>query len=171
MKILVAAFSILTLTFSSAVLADNKDPQVVKSVDLNRYMGRWYEIAHSPNFFQGGCLQSTAEYALKSDGTVSVYNVCYKAGGQKSDISGTATVPDSKVPAKLKVRFNFFAQGDYWIVELDPNYEWAVVSSPKKSSTFILARRAPMAPDQLKSILATLTAKGFETQKFIFDKY
>lgn len=128
------------------------DPEVVSEVDLNRYVGKWFEVARSPNFFQRKCVSSTAEYEILSEGRVSVYNTCYKANGSTTDINGVATVVDPAVPAKLKVRFNFIAKGDYWITELDPNYEWAVVSSPGKKFTFILSRvaRQPLYSEQIK---------------------
>jgi apolipoprotein D and lipocalin family protein len=162
--------SLLTLA-SNSLLADSGDPSVVPDVDFTRYVGPWKEIAHSPNFFQKKCLRSTAEYALLGPGKVSVHNICYKENGKTSDIHGVATVTDPAVPAKLKVRFNFFARGDYWIVRLDPNYEWAVVSGPKRRSLFILSREAPMAPALLETLLKDLAADGFDTKALVFDKY
>ena len=147
------------------------DPEVVSQVDLERYSGKWFEVAHSPNFFQKQCVSSTAEYQILAPGEVSVYNVCFKADGSTTDISGKATVVDPNVPAKLKVRFSFFQKGDYWITELDPNYQWAVVSSPGKKYTFILSRTAQIDGDQLDQILKTLKSKGFNTEAFIFDRY
>jgi apolipoprotein D and lipocalin family protein len=154
-----------------AQACDNKDPEVVAAVDLQQYSGLWYEIAHSPNFFQKDCVRSTAEYKVLDAQKVSVKNVCFKADGDTSDISGKAKVVNPEVPAKLKVRFNWFARGDYWIVDLDPDYQWAVVSGPKKKNTFILARQAPMEPDLLNKILNSLKARGFDTDSLIFDKY
>ena len=102
---------------------------------------------------------------------VSVYNVCHKANGKTSDIQGTARVTDPAVPAKLRVKFNFFARGDYWITDLDPNYQWAVVSAPRKKSLFILARKAPMDPVLLKQIVDGLKTKGFDTDSLVYDQY
>ena len=146
------------------------DPQVVDFVDLQKYQGFWYEIAHSPNFFQRSCLRSTAEYAIISPDTVSVHNVCYKENGSTSDISGEAKVTDPSVPAKLKVRFNIFAKGDYWIIDLDPTYQWAVVSAPQKKSLFILARQQRLDRPVLEGILLSLKNKGFDINKLVFDK-
>lgn len=150
---------------------ESRDPAVVKSVNFGRYVGFWYEIAHAPNWFQTDCARSTAEYKELTATSVSVLNTCYTADNSVSDIQGTATVVDPKTPAKLEVEFNFFARGDYWIVDLDPNYQWSVVSGPNKQSLFILSRTAPMEPALLKSILNRLQKRGFDVDNLIFDKY
>jgi apolipoprotein D and lipocalin family protein len=158
--------------FSNARTSESEtDPTVVSSVDFNRYAGDWYEIAHAPTFFQRNCIRSTARYEVLTSDSVSVHNVCIKKDGTTSDIRGTATVTDPNIPAKLKVKFNFFARGDYWITELDSDYQWAVVSAPKKKSLFILSRVAPMDSVLLSQILTTLAKKGFNTQELIFDQY
>jgi apolipoprotein D and lipocalin family protein len=169
-----ALFFYILVLFSCASLsthAQNADPSVVSSVDLNKYSGRWYEIARYPTFFQRNCERSTADYQVIDDKSISVYNVCYKKDGSTSDISGKATIVDPAVPAKLKVRFNIFAQGEYWIVALDENYQWAVVSSSNKESLFILARSAPMAAETLNPILEDLKNRGFDLSKIVYDKY
>lgn len=169
-KIILAITGVVLLN-TQPILANETDPKVISSVDLNRYAGFWHEIAHAPNFFQRKCIRSTAEYAVTSPTTISVKNICYKEHGNTSDIEGIATVVDVAEPAKLKVRFNFFARGDYWIVDLDPNYQWAVVSGPSKKSLFILSRQAPMEASVLTNILTNLKQKGFNTEELIFDKY
>lgn len=168
MKTLIFSALLSLLPFTSSA---SDDPSVVASVDFSRYTGLWYEIAHSPNFFQRGCVRSTAEYGAVSPGVISVKNVCYKENGSTSDIEGTATVTDPAVPAKLKVRFNFFARGDYWITHLDPDYGWAVVSGPGKKSIFILARKAPMAEPLLNEILTKMRSEGYDVDNLIFDRY
>lgn len=172
MKNLLLLFAFCGLLLSAKpAAADSSDPDVVSSVDFNRYAGLWYDIAHAPNFFQRGCVRSTAEYKVLTPLSVSVKNICYKSDGSTSDIEGEAKVVDPAVPAKLKVRFNFFARGDYWIIDLDPNYQWAVVSAPKKKSLFILSRQAPMDPVLLDKIIESLKAKGFATEDLVYDQY
>lgn len=161
----------LIYAIGEPVMANDSDPQVVSEVDLNRYAGTWYDIAHSPNFFQRNCVRSKAEYAVTSPTSISVKNTCYKEKGGISDIEGTAKIVDPAEPAKLKVRFNFFARGDYWIIDLDSDYQWAVVSGPEKKSLFILSRQAPMAPEVLEKILTSLKQKGFRTEEFVFGQY
>ncbi|MBY0555068.1 lipocalin family protein [bacterium] len=174
MKILKALVASIILSSCASInksYADETDPSVVSQIDLQKYSGKWYEIARKPTFFQRNCIRSTAEYQVIDDSSVSVYNVCYKADNSTSDIKGTAKIVDRNVPAKLKVKFNIFAQGEYWVTELDPNYQWAVVSASKKSSLFILAREAPMKPELLKSILDTLKAKNFDLTDLVYDQY
>lgn len=172
MKSLLLIIAFLTsCTFFEKSYADKSDPTVVNQIDLNKYAGKWFEIARYPTFFQRNCISSTAEYLVQADNSLSVYNVCYKADRSTSDIKGTATIVDPAVPAKLKVRFNVFAQGEYWVIALDSNYQWAVVSSSAKSSLFVLARTAPMNPELKDSIISELKNRGFETEKLIFDQY
>jgi apolipoprotein D and lipocalin family protein len=163
--------SSLLFTSIPGQACDNKDPEVVPSVNLEQYSGLWYEIAHSPNYFQKNCVRSTADYKVLDEKSVSVKNVCFKENGDTSDISGKAKIVNPEGPAKLKVRFIWFARGDYWIVDLDPNYQWAIVSGPKKKSTFILARKAPMDPELLTQLITSLKARGFDTDSLIYDKY
>ena len=167
---------ILVLLFAACVSntithTDSSDPIVVDQIDLNKYSGTWYEIGRYPTFFQRNCIQSTAEYQVQSDKSLSVHNICYKKDGSTSDIKGTANIVDSATPAKLKVRFNIFAQGEYWIISLDKNYKWVVVSSSKKNTLFILARTAPIESNLKNSILADLKSRGFEIDKIIYDQY
>ncbi len=172
MKSLLLIITFLTsCSFFEKSHADTSDPTVVNKIDLNKYSGKWYEIARYPTFFQRNCISSTAEYQVQADNSLSVYNVCYKEDRSTSDIKGTATIVDSTVPAKLKVRFNLFAQGEYWVIALDSDYQWAVVSSSAKSSLFILARTAPMNLELKNSIINELKNRGFETEKLIFDQY
>lgn len=160
--------SLLTL-FSSLGFA--ADPAVVPTVDLQRYSGLWYQVAHFPSFFLNGCEYSTAEYSVKDNGTIGVLNKCHKNNAVNSSISGTASAPNPAEPTKLKVDFGFFAKGNYWIIDLDPDYQWAVVSGPGKSSLFILSRQGPMESEVLESLVLKLKANGFDTDKIVFDKY
>lgn len=169
----VVMFGLAVSGFSNTAFGflGSEDPATVAEVDFSRYSGFWYEIAHSPNFFQNDCKYSTAEYGVMAPGQVSVHNVCHKEDGTTRDIRGVAKVVDPSEPAKLKVRFNFFARGDYWIVRLDPDYQWAVVSGPGRQSIFILARQAPMRAELLKNILDDLAKDGYDINSLIFDRY
>lgn len=149
------------------------DPATVMNVDLNRYAGLWYEVAHSPNFFQRKCKSSTAEYKVLDAQSVSVFNTCYKFNAGTSTINGVAKIVDPTVSSKLKVVFQIFThpKGDYWITELDPEYQWAVVSGPGKGYNFILSRTAPIRSELKESILATLKSKGYNIDELYFDQY
>jgi apolipoprotein D and lipocalin family protein len=148
-----------------------QDPKVVDSVDVQRYLGKWLEIGHYPTPFQTDCVRSSAEYGLLENGRISVLNTCFRDNREPRSVSGSAFAPDAAVPAKLKVDFGFGPPGDYWIIELDTDYQWVIVSGPAKQSLFILAREAPMAPKLLSSLLEKLEARGFDTKKIIYDQY
>ena len=162
---------LVTLVISISGWATPSDPTVVSNVDLTKYVGTWYEVAHAPNFFQRNCVRSTAEYQIIDASSITVHNVCFKENGKTNDISGTAKITDPAVPAKLRVKFSFFQRGDYWITHLDDQYQWAVVSAPKKKSLFILSRTVPMNESVLQDILLRLKIDGFNTDELIFDKY
>ena len=120
--------------------------QTVNAVDIERYMGVWYEIAKYPVIFENGLVGVTAEYTLLDDGRVRVKNQGFKGSfsGELSSITGYATNPDPNEPAKLKVKFDPFPvnlfRANYWIIELDANYEYAVISNPSRSVLWILSK-------------------------------
>lgn len=159
------------LFVSQIAFAKSEDPAVVKEVDLQKYSGTWYEIAHKPTFFQNLCDRSEANYTLNNDGTIAVLNTCFRKDKVFTTIEGKAFAPNANEPTKLVVDFGFLRKGDYWIVGLEKNYQWAVVSGPKKESLFILSRTAPMEAKTLEKILKNLEARGFDTKKLVFDKY
>ena len=173
-------FAILTLNLSHSDAqamgrAHGTDPEVVQSLDIDRYLGDWYEIAHAPNWFQRKCMRSLAQYERIDATHISVFNTCFKWNGRKSTIRGYASVLDIDTPAKLLVRFKILGfipvKGDYWIVDLGQDYEYAVVSGAGKSGLFILSREAPMAQEKLDGILASLKARGFYTDNLVYDRY
>lgn len=137
--------------------------EVVENVDVGRYMGKWYEIASYPAPFQQGCVGSTAEYDLRDDGTVRVVNRCYEGSfeGDLRRVEGTARVVDEDTNARLKVSFFWPFEGDYQIIDLDKDYQWAVVGEPSRSYLWILSR-TPTLPDEVyESILSRLPAQGY----------
>ncbi|HPO16680.1 MAG TPA: lipocalin family protein [Candidatus Hydrogenedentes bacterium] len=146
-------------------------PETVASVDLDRYVGKWYEIARFPVIFQNGLVGVTAEYTLQDDGTVRVFNRGLKNSldGEESSIEGVATVTDPVTNAKLRVRFDPFPvclfPGKYWIVDLDENYQYAVVSEPRRKNLWILSRTPAMDAVVYNGIIARLEEQGFDTSK------
>lgn len=166
-----AAAAAVGVSSSAWAGSEASDPTVVPQVDLNRYAGHWFDIAHSPNFFQKKCVHSEATYAVIASDALSVRNTCFESSGKTSGIKGKATVQNPSEPAKLKVVFNIFARGDYWITGLDADYQWALVSGPGKKSIFILARQAPMNPELLSKILTQMKQQGYDTQHLVFDRY
>ena len=146
--------------------------EVVERVDVERYTGKWYEIARYPNWFQSSCASSTADYAANDDGTIRVFNTCLAAdGGVNSTIQGTARVADPSTNAKLKVTFPGIPfPADYWIVQLGANYEYAVVGEPTRTNLFILSRTPTLDEDTLNAILTELVNQGYDPARLIYDK-
>ena len=172
MTAIFALFVCSTQAFAFGQKRYGSDPTVVQSVDLNRYAGLWHQVAHSPNFFQRNCIRSTAQYEVLSESQISVFNTCYKASGRVTTISGAASILNADAPSKLRVVFNtlFKPKGDYWIVALDDQYQWAVVSGPGMGYNFVLSRTFPLAKETLDSIIKSLKDRGFPTDTFIYDR-
>src|SRR4051794_17202877 len=125
-----AALCVFVITMAGTSRAAGSKPvEVVPSLDLQRYAGRWFEIARYPNRFQKNCVSdTTAEYALRPDGKITVENKCHKSGGEPIVAKGTAKVADANGPnSKLKVTFLWPFYGNYWVIGLDPDYKWAIV--------------------------------------------
>ncbi|MBN1336844.1 MAG: lipocalin family protein [Deltaproteobacteria bacterium] len=148
-----------------ASLPDPKGLEVVPYVDVQRYIGTWYEIAAIPQSFQRGCTASTATYTLQDDGTLKVLNQCRKGGldGKVKVANGRAWIVDPSTNAKLKVSFFWPFSGDYWIIDLAPDYTWAVVGHPSRDYLWILARQPRMDPTLYQTLLGRLGGVGYDT--------
>lgn len=134
----------------------------VGSVDLSRYVGRWYEIAHFPMFFQRKCVgDTTAEYSLQSSGTIKVVNRCRTAEGFDT-AEGKATVVAGSHNARLKVSFFWPFSADYWIIGLDPEYRWAVVGNPNRKYLWVLSRQTRLPPGLLSAALDSARRQGYD---------
>jgi apolipoprotein D and lipocalin family protein len=145
-------------------LPDPEGMEVVPSVDLQRYLGTWFEIATIPQFFQKGCHATTATYSLRDDGAIRVVNVCRKDSlqGELSRAEGKAWVVDTDSNAKLKVQFQWPFSGDYWIIELGEDYEYAVVGHPNREYLWILNRSPWMDQAQYDGIIQRVVALGYD---------
>jgi len=143
--------------------------RVVPYVDLNRYTGIWYEIARYPHKFQAGCVDSRATYAIRDDGMLSVLNECYE-GSDKSKLrsaKGKAWVVDTNTNAKLKVSFFWPFSGDYWIIDLGKDYEYAVIGHPERKYLWILSRTQVMDESVYDGILDRLKKQHYDISKLI----
>ncbi|MBL7714066.1 MAG: lipocalin family protein [Bdellovibrionales bacterium] len=169
MKFLGTAFGFSLLTFSAWASAhDFAELKTVPSVDLNRYTGVWHQIAFFPTRFQRKCtLDTTAEYGLRADGKISVRNECTKnESGKRVSIEGTARVVDPVSLAKLKVKFFWFAPaGDYWIIDLGSNYEYAVVGTPDRDYLWVLSRTPTISQNVYDQLVARAKAQQFPVEK------
>lgn len=157
-RIILLAIGLMTLGACSS----NKPLQTVEKVDINKYMGKWYEIASFPQSFQKGCSCTIAEYSLNDDGTVRVDNSCNVANGNKQ-IIGKAFVKDKKTNTKLAVQFFWPFKGKYWIIDLADDYSYAVVGHLNRKYLWILSRTPQMDPSVYHDILKRTSAKGFDT--------
>ena len=152
--------------------SENMDFTTVKELDINRYLGTWYEIARYDNSFERGLVGVTANYSLRNDGKIRVINRGYKNSleGKLSQAKGKAKIPDKDYPGKLKVSFFLFFYADYFVLELDPNYRWALVSSSSDKYLWILSRTPEMDKKDLDFILKKAKEHGFDTSKLIWVK-
>jgi apolipoprotein D and lipocalin family protein len=156
----------------TASRADSVPPATVATVDLQRYVGRWYEIAKIPNRFQKQCTRgTTAEYTLRADGRIEVLNRCTRADGQTDEAKGVAKVADRDSNSKLKVSFVRFLGvqlfwGDYWIIGLGADYEYAIVGSPDRKYAWLLSRTPDLSSDVLEAAFGTLRAQGYDPSRF-----
>jgi apolipoprotein D and lipocalin family protein len=148
--------------------AELQDPKTVPFVDLKKYAGTWFEIARYPNRFQKKCVSDVrATYNLTSDGKVSVLNQCVQANGKVKTAKGKAKVVDRTSNAKLKVTFFWPFYGDYWILDLDPDYTYAVVGEQDRKYLWILSRTPEMDSSLYNEILERITNQGYDTSKLI----
>ena len=140
--------------------------EVVPHVELEKYLGKWYEIAHLPAKFQEGCDETTATYTLSKDGGISVLNQATKDGKMKQ-AKGKAKVVDKNSNAKLKVTFFWPFYGDYWIIKLGNNYDYSVVGTPNRKYLWILSRTPQMDDKLYSKLIEYVKSKGFDVSKLI----
>jgi len=141
--------------------------EVVPHVDLNQYVGTWYEIARYPNSFQPeDCVATTATYDLRDDGIISVVNRCRKGSpeGPEKLAQGKAWVVDPETNARIKVQFFWPFSGDYWIIQLGEQYEYAVVGHPARKYLWILSRTPKLKPEVYARILTRLKQQGYDPE-------
>lgn len=156
----------------------NQNFTVDFAVDINRYMGRWFEIARLPSWFEQDCDNVSADYSVAvassniADVRVRVRNQCTYRGQTKS-VEGVARVTDPPTCSKLQVSFSSFlpwslSGGSYWILDLDKdNYSWAMVGNPQKNALWILSRTPLMDQPVFSLLYNRALVKGFEVSKLI----
>jgi apolipoprotein D and lipocalin family protein len=151
----------------SSVQASSTSPlTAVDNVDLRRYAGKWYEIARYPNRFQRKCQSdTTAIYTLRSDGKVQVVNACREKNAKVNTARGTAKVVDKKTNAKLKVTFFWPFYGDYWVIGLSPDYQYAIVGEPSRKYLWILSRTPSMEETTYQEVLRLVETLGYQPGK------
>ena len=162
------------LTSVSVLLAgDARSLETVSHVDLDRYLGTWYEVARLPNWFQNQCIGNvTADYKRLDDGDIKVVNRCLDEDGVMDEAQGVARIVDRSTNAKLEVSFvsvfgfNLF-WGDYWILGLGDEYEYAVVGMPSRKYAWVLSRTVLLSPEVWSHIQQVLIRAGYDPDKLV----
>lgn len=168
---LACAFGALLMTTACAKSTTEQQSlpplQTVDSVDLERYAGTWYEIASYPQRFQKGCTGTTAQYTPKADGEIGVLNTCRKGSldGPIDQAEGRARVVDEQTRAKLEVSFFGPFWGDYWVIDLDDEYQYAVVGHPGRDYLWILSREPQLDAETTEGILERLREQHYDTSR------
>lgn len=171
-----AALGCLLGGFSAAHAESAATPlQTIASLDVARYMGTWYEIAKYPNRFQKQCVRNTrAEYTLQAGGAVQVLNRCITADGSITEALGAARQMGAADSPKLQVRFapawlSFIplVWGDYWVIDLDPQYQLVAVSEPSRDFLWVLSRTPQVEPAAYQALLGRLAQRGFDLQRLV----
>ena len=164
---------LLSLLLVTSVASAAEPLMTVGNVDLARYAGRWFEIAKYPNRFQKQCLaETTATYALRDDGNVSVVNRCRTVNGV-DEANGVARPVDGRtdrlevsfLPAAL--RWLPIGWGSYWIIELAPDYRYVVIGEPSRDYLWVLSRTPALSEDDRRSIEARLPAHGYDPKRLV----
>lgn len=137
----------------------------VAQIEVERYTGRWYEIARFENSFERDCEGVTAEYASRPDGRITVINTCRQGSpsGPAERAEGVARIVDTATNAKLKVRFGGPFEGDYWVLDRDADYQWALVGEPSGRFLWILSRTPTMSEALRADLVQRLQARGYNT--------
>ena len=173
---LLAAAAVLGLAaLAGCTGAEYRDTSVEMTtegpVDLERYMGRWYEIARFPNSFEEGCVGVTADYSLNEDGSVKVVNTCRQGSPdgpvEVAEGRAIATTPDND---RLEVGFVWwlpFARGDYWILDVDDVYQVAVIGNPAGTTGWVLARTPTLPSERLEAAYDVLRRNGYDVSRII----
>jgi apolipoprotein D and lipocalin family protein len=166
----------LVAAASVPAAAQTPPPEPVAALDLARYAGTWHEIARYPNWFQRNCATHvTATYTLRGDSTVGVLNACRKADGETIRAEGVARRPDAaRAPAKLEVRFAPdwlawlpFVWGNYWVLDLAPDYSHALIGEPTREYLWILARSPRLDDATYARLLERAKALGYDPARLL----
>ena len=171
--------ALLTLVTMSSPVSAEAAPlanEPVHTLDVQRYLGEWHEIAHLPMFFQRQCVDMiTATYSKNSDGTLFVHNACRKKDG-RIDVSDGIAKPVMGQPGALKVRFAPawlawlpWVWADYWVVDLDPSYQWAVVGSPTRKYLWVLSRQPSLNRDLFVQLRERARQRGYPVDQLIMS--
>lgn len=163
----------ITLIMSAFLSCKNyKELPTEPEVDIKRYAGTWYEIARLPNSFEKGLECVTATYKIKDNGKIEVINRGHKIDDRSEvkSAKGTAWVPDPEFPGRLKVRFFWPFAGNYYIIHLDKDYNYALVGDPSRKYLWILSKNKALDNAIYDKLINIAQEQGFESNKMIMVK-
>ncbi len=164
----VAALSLLSAcsTFQKGPIGNTAVPQPAKAVEVDRYLGKWYELARYEAGFQKDCEAVTAEYSLSAPDEIKVVNSCRKGAldGKLTVANGKAKIVAGSQNAKLKVSFFGPFYGDYWVLDRADDYNWAIVGEPSGRYLWLLSRTARPGKAALGDLTARAAAMGYDTK-------
>jgi apolipoprotein D and lipocalin family protein len=163
------AVLINALVITSVFAEENKKLKVVSNLDLHKFQGVWFEIAHNPWFPENNCFAMIAHYKLIEDNKIEVTNICRKHGfdGEISKISGKAWLVDATIKSKWEVQFIWPFTLDYWVIDLEEDYNYAVIGEPDKENFWILSRKPIMEKGLLTKIIENTKMKGYDLSNLI----
>jgi lipocalin len=143
------------------------------SIDLDKYLGTWYELARYDHPFERNLTAVTATYSLKPNGKIKVLNKGYlnSQDGKLKKAVGKAKIPDKNNPGHLKVSFFLFFYADYYVLELDPDYKWALVGSSSPNYLWILCRIPKPDKETIDKILTLTEKRGYDLSKLIWVEH
>lgn len=163
--------ALAALLLAGCAAAPTDPPRTVERVDLDRYLGTWFEVARLPFWAQDSdrvsCEDVTATYTARTDGRIGVLNRCLNALDNDAVRAATATAyaVEGSGNARLRVAFFWPFHGDYWVVGLDPEYGWAVVGEPRRRWLWVLSRTPALAPEALAAAVETARREGFPVER------
>ena len=146
----------------------NKQPlETVSNLELDQYVGTWYEIARLPTRFEENLECVTATYAIKDNGKIDVLNKGYNVKKQEwEQANGSAKIPNADKPGEIKVTFFWPFYGDYYVIDLDDNYQYALVGSPSRKYLWILSRSKTLKKTNYDNLVKIAEQKGFPVDQF-----
>ncbi|ODB82632.1 lipocalin family protein [Candidatus Thiodiazotropha endoloripes] len=175
-RLLVTSLIVLLSVASMGCAQNPSQLMTVSSVDLQRYLGNWYEVARLPNRFQNHCAgEVTANYRQLETGDIQVINRCRDQQGGMDEAKGIGRIVDSRSNAKLEVSFvslfgwNLF-WGDYWILGLGNDYDYAVVGMPSRKYLWVLSRQPKITTDKWQLVERIVQASGYDPAKLLKTK-
>ena len=170
MKVVIVCFLGCFLFLGTSCQTKNKimDLTTVKELEIEKYLGTWYEIARFDHKFERNLQGVTATYSMREDGKIKVINQGFEnsLNGKMSRAEGKAKLTDE--PGKLKVSFFWIFYGDYFVLELEENYQWVLVGSSSDKYLWILSRTPKLEQDVINQILEKAKERGYDTSKLIW---